>query len=98
MTKIIAKNVEHRYHPRTPNRTEPRDFDRYEIYIAGNNCKIDLWSIYKKGEEILHSVIGEVEYAFPEALKYIPDSRVKDFTNDFSKMSIENVVRINKAD
>jgi len=97
MTKIIAKNVEHRYHPRTPNRTEPRDFDRYEIYIAGNNCKIDLWSVYKKGEEILHSVIGEVEYAFPEALKYIPDSRVKDFTNDFSRMSIENVVKINEA-
>ena len=97
MTKIIAKNVEHRYSPRTPNRTEPRDFDRYAIYIAGNHCKVDLWSIYKKGEEILHSVIGDVEYAFPEALKYIPDSRVKDFTNDFSRMSIENVVRINKA-
>ena len=97
MTKIIAKNVEHRYSPRVPNRTEPREFDRYSIYIANNHCKVDLWSVYKKGEEILHSVIGDIEYAFPEALKYIPDNRVKDFTDAFSRMSIENVVRINKA-
>ena len=97
MTKIIAKNVEHRYSPRVPNRTEPREFDRYSIYIANNHCKVDLWSVYKKGEEILHTILGDVEFAFPEALKFIPDNRVKDFTNDFSKMSIENVVRINKA-
>ena len=65
MTKIIAKNVEHRYSPRTPNRTEPRDFDRYAIYIAGHHCKVDLWSIYKKGEEILHTILGDIEFAFP---------------------------------
>ena len=95
MTKIIAKNVEHRYSPRVPNRTEPREFDRYSIHIANNHCKVDLWSVYKKGEEILHTILGDIEFAFPEALKFIPDSRVKDFTNDFSRMSIElNILSI----
>ena len=78
MTKIIAKNVEHRYSPRVPNRTEPREFDRYSIYIANNHCKVDLWSVYKKGEEILHTILGDIEFAFPEALKFIPDNRVED--------------------
>ena len=65
MTKIIAKNVEHRYSPRVPNRTEPREFDRYSIYIANNHCKVDLWSVYKKGEEILHTILIDKTLVFP---------------------------------
>ena len=52
MSKIIAKNVEHSYSPRVPNRTEPRTFDRYSIYIANNTAQINLYSIYKNKEEI----------------------------------------------
>jgi len=96
MSKIIAKNVEHSYSPRVPNRTEPRTFDRYSIYIANNTAQINLYSIYKNKEEIKHSIIGDIEFVFPEALKFIPDERVKDFSSDFSRMSIENVVEINK--
>ena len=80
MTKIIAKNVEHRYSPRVPNRTEPREFDRYSIYIANNHCKIDLWSVYKKGEEIL--------YRFKEGVRFKP---LEYFCEDITGEILEEI-------
>ena len=80
MTKIIAKNVKHRYSPRVPNRTEPREFDRYSIYIANNHCKVDLWSVYKKGEEIL--------YKFKEGVRFKP---LEYFCEDMTEEILEEI-------
>ena len=97
MSKIIARNVEHRWSPRVPNRAEPLEFDRFNIHIANNHTKIDLFSIDKQNNEICHSILGDIERAFPEALKYIPGNRTYDFEKDFSAASINNVIKINKA-
>ena len=97
MSKIIAKNVEHDWSPRTPNRAEPLEFDRFHIHIAGNHTKIDLFSFDKQNNEICHSIQGDIEKAYPEALKYIPGHRSLDFEKDFSAASINNVIKINKA-
>ena len=83
--------------PRPLNRGEHFELDHYEIFFANKKAMVQLHLSVKNNQTIIRKFDGNSDFVYSEVLKGLPDNRLEDFREAWTKAKLDFVFSIDNS-